>query len=393
MSSYIPAGMHRPDYAGGSIVNLMSSILCACGADPIYKPLRRFDIDPLRRSTNIVLLVIDGLGHEFLKRHGARTLMCRYLHRRITAVFPSTTATGITTFATGVAPQQHAITGWFTFFKELGSVVRILPFNARHGGAPLEMAGITPGPLIAHDTVFQRITVKSHCLSPAYIHGSAYTEATSRGATTTSFDSLAECFDKIAGIIESGSERKYIYAYWPELDSLSHQFGTESDRALDHLAEIDRALAVFKRSIRATRTTVLITSDHGLVNTGPGDCLSLEDHPDLGAALTLPLCGEPRVAYCYVRPARAAQFRRYVRMRLAGQCALHESRALVEHGLFGRHEPSARLYERIGDYTLIMKKNYVLRDFIAGENQHFLRANHGGLSREEMYVPLIRLTG
>lgn len=384
--------MHIPNYQDGSIVNLMSTILTARGAAARYGPLRILKPAALRGSTNIVLLVIDGLGHELLKRRGAGTFLREHLLGRITSVFPSTTATGITTFATGVAPQQHAITGWFMFLKELGSVVRTLPFNARHGGAPLDTAGITPAAFIGHDTVYEQIRAESHCLAPSYLHGSAYTEATSRGARTESFGSLDDCLGKICAIIASSRERKYINAYWPELDSLAHQFGTESERVETHLHEIGRAVEKFAASIRGTRTTVLITSDHGLVDTQPGDCINLREHPDLGATLTLPLCGEPRVAYCYVRPARAAQFRRYIRARLADQCDLYESRELVRLNFFGRYEPNARLFDRIGDYTLIMKGNYVLRNFMAGETEHFLRANHGGVSRAEMFVPLIRLT-
>ena len=44
-----------------------------------------------------------------------------------TAANPPTTSAAITTFATGLAPQQHAVTGWFMHLKELGAVSTILP--------------------------------------------------------------------------------------------------------------------------------------------------------------------------------------------------------------------------------------------------------------------------
>jgi len=43
------------------------------------------------------------------------------------------------------------------------------------------------------------------------------------------------------------------------------------------------------------------------------------DHPDLEKTLVLPLCGEPRVAYCYVHPDKTGQFERYVRNELSAQ--------------------------------------------------------------------------
>ncbi|MBE0432818.1 alkaline phosphatase family protein [candidate division WOR-3 bacterium] len=383
--------MHLPNYRDGSIVNLMSTILNAGGVRTRYKPLRILDPAALREATNIVLVVIDGLGYEFLKRHGCGTVLHKHWLGRITSVFPSATATGITTFATGAAPQQHAITGWFMFLKELGTVVRILPFNPRYGGAPLDTTGIAPDSFIGHDTVFQQISAENYCLAPSYLSGSAYTRATSRGASMVSYDSLTDCFTKIAGIAGSNQERKFIYAYWAEFDSLAHDFGTESAPVQAHLKEIDRAVEAFADSIQGSCTTVLITSDHGLVNTKESDRINLREHPELGATLTLPLCGEPRVAYCYVHPSRTARFRQYVRTRLADYCDLYDSRDLIKENFFGLYEPSVKLPDRIGDYALIMKENFVIRDFMEGENEHFLSANHGGVSSKEMYVPLIRM--
>ena len=41
------------------------------------------------------------------------------------------TATAITTFMTGLAPQQHGLTGWHVYLKELGCVTAVLPTIVR----------------------------------------------------------------------------------------------------------------------------------------------------------------------------------------------------------------------------------------------------------------------
>jgi hypothetical protein len=51
--------------------------------------------------------------------------------------------------------------------------------------------------------------------------------------------------------------------------------------------------------------------------------------------------------------------------------------------------PEPRLFDRIGDYVLIMKENYIIKDFVLGETEKFHIGNHGGVSKEEMLVPLI----
>jgi len=123
--------MYKPNYNNGSIVNLMSSIETALGGKPKYKSLKILLLSELSKSKNIVLLIFDGLGYEYLIKHKADTVFSKYKIDKITSVFPTTTAAAAATFLTGTAPQQHAITGWFVYLKELELVSTILPFIQR----------------------------------------------------------------------------------------------------------------------------------------------------------------------------------------------------------------------------------------------------------------------
>ena len=120
--------MQRPDYHNGSIVNLTASILGAMGRPrAAYAPLAALPPERLRITRNVALLVIDGLGYNWLRSHGEGSFLQRHLLARISSVFPSTTASAVTTFLTGDAPQQHGITGWFMYLREIGAVTRVLP--------------------------------------------------------------------------------------------------------------------------------------------------------------------------------------------------------------------------------------------------------------------------
>lgn len=383
--------MHLPNYKNGSIVNLMSSIMLALGEKSQYKPLRNLDINPLSKSTNIVLLVIDGLGYEYLKEYGANSTLNEHLCAKMTSVFPSTTATGITTFLTGLAPQQHAITGWFMLVKELGVVARILPFSPRFGGSPISATGIDPKLVFGQKSLSARLNADTYYTIPQHLFESDYTTVTSTGAKKISYNSLADCFEKITDVVKSHSKRKFIYTYLPEFDSLCHEFGTQSQEARQYFREMNHAIVALQDTIRRSNTYLLITSDHGLVDTETMDRMSIEEHPELADTLALPLCGEPRVAYCYVHPSKAKKFREYVNTNLRDYCTMHNSHDLVRRNFFGLYEPNPSLFDRIGDYILIMKENYVLKDFVLCETRHFLKANHGGVSSKEMYVPLITM--
>lgn len=378
--------IQKPDYHGGSIVNLMASIVLALGGEESrYPPLRM--LDPARlASRNIVLVVIDGLGHDNLKLHGANGALARHVEDRLTSVFPATTATAVTTFLTGTAPQQHGVTGWFTYFRELGSVIAVLPFRPRYGGPPLT---IRAQDLFQHTPVFDRLRARSHVVAPERIIHSAYNVAHQGVARLRPFAKLADMFHAVNQIVRASTERTYVYAYWPEFDRLAHEHGCASREAVMHLGDIDRAFASFLHSVAGSDTTVIVTADHGFIDARPDQLIELDVHPRLARTLVLPLCGERRAAFCYVHAGQRQEFVNYVEAHLAEHADLHDSATLVESGYFGLGPPHPQLHERIGDYTLVMKHDAAIKDWLLGEERHVHVGVHGGASAAEMYVPLI----
>ena len=368
---------------------MASLILDLGGASNGYVPLRAFEPGYMRQYRNIVLLVIDGLGHQYLAQAEAGSTLRAHLQDRITSVFPTTTATAITTFLTGLAPQQHGLTGWHTWFRELGCVLSVLPTRPRHGGATLRDAGINAARLFDHVPVFDRLSAGSHVISPQHIAHSDFNLAHSGQADVHAYQTLEQLFELIAGVVRASGERTLVYAYWPDMDRIAHEYGSSSDAAHSHLAELDAGFLQFLGHIDGSDTLVIVTADHGIIDTGKERVIDLGEHPAMAGTLVLPLCGEPRVAYCYVRPDRRHDFEHYVGTELASYTTLWPSAELVARNYFGLGTPHPRLHERVGDYTLIMKDNYVIKDWLFGEKHYAQIGVHGGLSEQELYVPLI----
>jgi hypothetical protein len=384
-----------PDYQGGSIVNLMSSLITALqGAPNGYPPARSLPPDELNGAPNIVLLVIDGLGQAFLEGAGRDSALRAYMRAPLTSVFPPTTATAIPAFLTGVAPQQHGFTGWFTHFRELGAIVAPLPFRARLGGAPLCESGISPALLCGERSVFDRLRAHSFSVMPEWIAHSCFNRAFSGSATIRPYRTLTELFAMIRACVRRRCEgRAYVYAYWPGLDQLAHEHGIGSEAVRAHFGEIDAGFKDLAESLRRSGTTLIVTADHGFIDTAAQHEVLLAEHPRLAETLTLPLCGEPRAAYCYVHPQRRGGFEDYVHTRLAHCATLHESETLLARGWYGTGQRHPRVADRIGHYALLMKGDYVIRDWIIGEKPYHHIGVHGGTSVQEMHVPLIVVAG
>ncbi|MBU1203848.1 MAG: alkaline phosphatase family protein [Nanoarchaeota archaeon] len=385
-----------PDYEGGSIVNLMSSIAQSFGAKIVYPPLRLLPSEELKKSRNIALIILDGIGFEYLNKKSNKYFLKQNLEHKITSVFPPTTTSAIPTFLTGTAPQQHAFTGWFTYLKEIGVVSKILPFSARIGGPPFSKYGFNINEAFNQKSFSEKIKAKSFLISPKELTNSDFTILTSKDSKVLGYKSLKGFFRKIKKAVKSKekNKRKYIYAYWPGFDSLSHEYGVGSKKTEEHFEEIDKRLKEFVESIKNTDTTILITSDHGFINASKNKEISLKDHPKLKDCLTLPLCGEARTAYCYVHPSKAMEFEKYIKTKLNKFCYLYKSEELIKKNFFGLYTPNPKLFDRIGDYALLFKEDYIIDnglDIKKKKKEKFIIGHHGGISKEEMYVPLIIL--
>ena len=379
------------DYSGHSIPNLMASILAGLGSPSLgYTPAHSLLPEEVASYRNIVLIVIDGLGDGFLTSQMADTTLSSLRRHRLTSVFPSTTASAIPCFLTGQAPQQHGLTGWHMYFQELGAVLSVLPGRPRYGGVPLSQAGCDPCKFFGHQPVFDRLDAQCHLVSPANIARSDFSLAHLGDSTLSGFRTLGEFFAAIGKpLMTSQEERQYVYAYWSELDSIAHATGTGSEETADHLRAWDNAFARFLASIAGTDTLIIVTADHGFIDTDADHTVDISDHPQMADCLALPLCGEPRVAYAYLRPWQTERFEDYVRTHLSHSVELFPSATLIDRGWFGLGTPHPRLAGRVGDYTLLMKENYIIRDILPGEHRHPLLGVHGGTSPAEMWVPLV----
>ena len=381
--------MHRPDYDERCIVNLMGSILAAEGAEPPYPPLSMLDGKTLSDSTNLLLVCVDGLGYDFLDIHGKGSVLKDHVRGELCSVFPSTTASAVTSFTSGVSTQEHAITGWFVHLKEVGAASVILPFAPRFDRTPYGKHQIAPGDIYDFPRIFDHVRRKAFFVINRRVMHSDYTGYVAGDAERFGYRTLRGFIRQIIRIIERPEESKFIYAYWPGLDHCGHEKGINSPEAVSHFRALDESFRYLLKRLVGSDTTVIIVADHGLIDTKPGRVLEMRDHPYLRETLVLPLCGEPRVPYCYVRPARVDDFLSYVRDRLPFACEVFSADELIEKRYFGSRYEHPRFRDRVGDYVLLMRENYVLRDQVLGEEFPSFTGYHGGLSREELFVPLI----
>ena len=372
----------RPDYSGGGFANLIASLVEARGGKPRHAPLAALAARELRQATNIVFMLVDGLGDNYLRANGAGGALLTNRRGAMSAVFPSTTASAITTGFTGATPIEHGLTGWYTYFSEAACVGAPLPFVRRGEKRPL---GVPPDRLFVEPTYFDALTDRVVVVTWKAIVDATYNAFHCGRAERCSYDSLEGFIEQTVAAVRSGLERKFIYAYWPEFDALSHQYGVGSPEVRVHFEALDRALGRLIERLAGTDTMLVVTADHGFVDVPPDETVELP--ASLAAQLRFPLCGERRVAFCHVHDRKA--FVEQARALLQERADVRPSQELVDEGWFGPGRPHSRFAERIGDVAIVMRGRGAIKDWVPSEKRHVLIGDHGGTTEDEMHIPLV----
>jgi len=380
-----------PNYKGKSIVNLMSSIARNFSKKHSYAELKALPSSELKKYKNIILIIIDGLGYNFLmKRKGS--FLLEHLRSKMSSVFLPTTACANTVFSVGYPAQQHGLTAWDMNLKEVGAIVEILPFIPKYKGESLSKSGFKMEHILNIKPFHKGFKAKCFTIIDKKLSNSEFTSYVSKHTKVIGSRSYKNAFTEIKKLLKRKSRsRKFIHVYFPELDAAAHEYGINSGMVKELFFDFDKRIKALSKLVRETNSLLIVTGDHGLINTSRRKEIFIEQIPGLKECLTIPLSGEARTRYVYVRPGKVKEFEHIVNKRLSKFCWCFKSEDLVKDHLFGLGKPNKKLLDRIGDYILVMKEDYTLRDKLANSqiNRTFMKGVHGGVSDDEMFVPLV----
>jgi len=337
-------------------------------------------------ARSAIVLVVDGLGRGNLTARGghARFLLSRMAKKDAArTVFPATTASALTSLLTGESPGTHGIVGYRARIPGTDVAPNQLKGWETDGLDPLTWQRAVP--LLEREAALGR---PCFVVSKALYAGTGFTRAIQRGATFVAAASVAE---RVAQAAELANRHAgaLVYAYVPELDTLGHAHGWESDAWSAGLETVDAAVSALDGAL-APGVGAVVTADHGMIDVPRHRQILLGEGDALVDGVRI-VAGEPRMLHLYAEPGAADDVRDRWRVAESARSWVISRAEAVAAGLFG---PSVHpdVLPRIGD-VLVAARSAVAYydDRIDDKKAQRMVGQHGSLTEQERIVPLIRL--
>jgi predicted AlkP superfamily pyrophosphatase or phosphodiesterase len=365
-----------------------------------------------RRYKTVILILVDAFGWRFVERYGSdypflrRALETGGAHK-LTSQFPSTTAAHVTTIHTGQPLSQNGVLEWQYYEPRFDAL--IAPLLHSYAGTT-ERDTLPPAPpaelLYPAQTLYHELKehdVESFVFQHYSLTQSTFSRIMFRGANVRPYRTLPEALTNLAEIaLENRRRPTYLFLYFAGIDTTGHTYGPNAPQLA---AEVDTLLTSLERLLwrplngRASDCLLLVTADHGMVEVDPATTIYLNQQERFAGLerllkrnrrgeLLVP-AGSCRDMFLYVQDGRVEQAQDRLGRELAGRAEVWRTEDLIDRGLFGTNPVSDVFRARAGDLVILPYRNEAVWWYERGRFEQNYYGHHGGLTREEVEIPLL----
>jgi hypothetical protein len=363
-----------PRYGNSTLADLGQSLLASLGVPGETDSLG------LPRADRVCLLLVDGMGWHLLRDSGKSAPFLAGLMgtgRPISAGFPATTVTSLSSVGTGRPPGQHGLLGYQVRVPETGRLL-----NSLHWDKAVDPLAWQPGSTIFERSVTAGVAAfriaqgsfERTGLSMAAMRGADYRAANTPGAL------VARTVDAVAS-----QPRSFAMVYTSELDGTGHICGSSSAAWQYQLAHVDRLAEQLAAALPAG-TALHITADHGMVDVPAEARADIDQIAGLRAGVAL-LGGEPRARHVYAEAGAQGDVLAAWQDILAGRAWVVSREQAIDEGWFGPVDP--RVADRLGDVIAAARDNCAMVATVTEPRESALVGMHGSITAADQEIPLL----
>ncbi|MEM4311374.1 MAG: alkaline phosphatase family protein [Nitrososphaerales archaeon] len=358
--------------------------------------------EELEGKEKILLLIIDCLGLALLESYSffnPKSLLSKFYKKRgymsLESTFPSTTSTALTSLNTGLNPLEHAILGYTMFVKDFGAIINMVHFSPAVDSKRESLldSGINLEDFLGSKTIYEKLNeegIKSYVITRNFLKNTALSKLLHKGSEVTAYVNSSDLFVNLKNHLKSCKAPSYTFAYWDALDTLSHLHGPSSEQVYAELDTLSFGLERLLKEELNSNIAFMISSDHGSLTVDETNLIKYGEQTTLKDMLRLPPVGDARAFFLFPKHDKIDKTIDFFERNFKEQFLCISLKEALKMKLFGSGNLNMNFYDRVGELLCLARRNYALYfRFRKSFEETILKGYHGGLSYDELFVPLI----
>ncbi len=358
-----------PNYEHDNIINFISTLLYHYGVKPNHRTLNSLNFS----FNKTLIFLLDAMGYyQFTSQFK------NYNPLKLTTVFPSTTATALTSIFTEQEPIQHGVLGFTTFLNQYGLTANCITMKSTVGNIDVTKF------FVQDSTIFERLNknnVATYSLLPHSISNSGLSQILYTGSETISYYSLND-IKVVLDQLKNSKSKSLTFIYYPNYDTICHKYGPNSINAKNELGSLVEFVEYISNSFKDYN--IFVFADHGQISTPKEYFHFWKDYPELLKQFIIPPFCEPRVNMYFSKRELQNDFK-----KVFNNFITLSKEEMLNKGIFGN---GARYSDRLGNNMLLfLDSSVMMAQMSPFYPPPIFLGMHGSISKEEIFVPLIQL--
>ncbi|MFR4998667.1 MAG: alkaline phosphatase family protein [Clostridium paraputrificum] len=382
-----------PEYNGKNFINIINSIKHNFGINDGITLENKKIKKILLNKEKVVFILVDAFGWKFYKsvREDSKffkEIRKRGIEEKIISQFPSTTTAHVTSVITGKDVSTHGFFEWFTYDSKINEV--FTPFLFDYEGKE---------EILPKDNLFKELKENGVCstiITPNYINNSYYSRELFKDGKVKGYDSVEEMFNILLQGIKKDKGKNFYYIYYPQIDSIGHEYGMSSYKAYFEINNFIKALDNFYNNVLdkgVNEGIFILSADHGQMEIKDRIYLNelipnIEEYmlKDSKGRSIVPV-GYNRDMFLYIKKEFETYVYELLKEKFKDKGEIYLVKDLIDKGVF--INPSETFLSRMGNIVIIPYDGYGVWWFEKGKYEISLKGSHGGLTKDEMEIPLL----
>ena len=336
--------------------------------DEYLKVETRFQLlsNKIQDAETVNFIIADGLG--FLNLQSTDSFLNEYLNSSVNTTFPSSTNVALTTIATLKSPIEHGIIGYYMYDKLNYGLINALNWNAENKGL-LNAKYFDSQSSVW--TIFKENNIYASNFQPRNLINTPLSSFLYEEKSTVPYISQEDLLITLSDSLFL--ENKFNFIYYPNIDVSAHVFGVNSDEWLKEVKKFEE-LVKKVTELSNKKSFTVISADHGLTNIPKENRFHIAHQEDIE------IYGDQRAVYINGSEKNIIESFSNIPGQLINRTELNHLLPTPENDFIESLYP---------DFCFLVEdKNIIYPQHLKTE----LAGYHGGLSTEEIKIPIIEIS-